>query len=42
MKRQRKPKTPNSFFGKFVQIYISNVFKDYVLDLVATNTRFFH
>lgn len=42
MKTQRKPKTPNIFLGKFVDIYISNVFKDYVLGLVATNTHFFH
>lgn len=39
---QRKPKTPILFFGKFVEIYISNVFKDYVLGLVATNIHFFH
>lgn len=42
MKTQCKAKTPNNFFGKFVEIYISSVFKDYVLGLVATNRHLFH
>lgn len=42
MKTKCKPKTPNIFSGKFAEIYFSNVFKDYVLGLVATNTHFFH
>lgn len=42
MKTQCKPKTSNLFLGKFVEIYISNIFQDYLLGLVATNTHFFH